>query len=143
MIGLAFDKFEGWIDPFSLEQYLTAYKQLISLWEDGLREMDLISQNPFVDKVKLYTQAALLHFKADYNQTLFSFYKRDRKTYRNQVIKIIDESIDDVYELINLVRRDATIGYEASNQYFYNIRLLKEKIINLLVIKEDFKEIKI
>ena len=44
--------------------------------------------------------------------------------------------------LIEAQRKDPAIGYEASNHYFFNIRLLKEKLLNLDMIGRQIDAMK-
>lgn len=139
MVGLTFDRYESWIYPYTIDQYLNAYTALISGWKDGLDDLKNIPNgNLIIDKIKLYATVAFLHFKADYHQTIYSFYKRNKTNYYNELRFLFSESLKEVYELIDLCKSDATIGYEASNHYFYTIRQLKEKIINLKKLNKNF-----
>ena len=141
MVGLTFDRYEGWIYPYSIEQYLNAYTALITKWKDGLDEFNnIINSNEVIDKIKLYAKVAFLHFRADYHQTIYSYYKRNKSNYQSEIKFLLKECLKDVYELIDICKNDATIGYEASNHYFYSIRQLKEKIINLTKLDKAFKE---
>ncbi len=141
MVGNAFDEYENWADPYSYEQYVTAYKNLIEKWKIGLEILDEINGDGVVERVKSYALVTYLHFRADYHQTRYSFYKRQPLSYKNEIIEVIEQSEKDVYLLIEEVKKDGTIGYEASNHYYYTVRGLKEKLINLKKLKEHFEKL--
>ncbi len=141
MVGNAFDKYENWIWPYTYEQYVKAYKNLIEKWKIGLDLLDKINGDEIVEKVKSYALVTYLHFRADYHQTLYSFYKREPLSYKNEIIEVISQSENDVYLLIKEVKKDGTIGFEASNHYYYNVRTLKEKLLNLKKLKEYFEKL--
>ena len=56
--------------------------------------------------------------------------KRDVKKYKSELIALAMESAEDARSLALLAKEDATIGYEASNHYFYTPHLLREKLLN-------------
>ena len=57
--------------------------------------------------------------------------KRDAKKYKAELIALAKESAEDAKALALLAKDDATIGYEASNHYFYTPHLLREKLLNV------------
>ncbi|MBR3803950.1 MAG: hypothetical protein IKJ14_01205 [Clostridia bacterium] len=138
MVGNSFDKYEQWIWPYSYEQYTSAYKSMTEKWKEGLDLLEKIDGDDLLEKVKSYALVAYLHFRADYHQTLYSFYKRQPSKYKSEILAVLSESEKDVYLLIGEVIKDAALGYEASNHYFYNVRNLKEKLLNLQRLKDYF-----
>jgi hypothetical protein len=107
-------------------------------WKEGLDIFKKISGGDLLEKVKSYALVAYLHFRADYHQTLYSFYKREPSKYKSEILAVLSESEKDVYLLIGEVIKDGALGYEASNHYFYNVRNLKEKLLNLQRLKDYF-----
>lgn len=135
MVGYSFDDYEKWIKPYSLKTYLKCFKTLLSGWKKGLDILEGMTADKKISKLYTYAKAVYVIFESDYNQTLFSFYKRDIQNNKQNLLDVIDSSIKGVYQLIELQKQDATIGFEASNQYNVNIRQLKEKLLNLDIIK--------
>ena len=41
----------------------------------------------------------------------------------------------------SLTAKDARVGYEASNHYFYTQNILREKVVNLNAIEKKVKEL--
>ena len=138
MVGCASDKYEHWIWPYSYEQYVTAYKNLVEKWKEGLDLFESVEGNALIERVKSYALVCYLHFRADYYQTQYSFYKREPLKYKVEILKVLDDTEKDVYLLIEEVKKDATIGFEASNHYYYSVRNLKEKLLNVEKLKDYF-----
>ena len=76
-------------------------------------------------------EAAYIHFEADWLQTRYSYLKRDWKNNEREIKEIIAQTKESTAKLIELVYRDARVGFEAANHYFYTDRNLIEKILNL------------
>ena len=76
-------------------------------------------------------ETAYIHLRSDWLQTRYAYLKRDWAKNERELREIIDVARKDTIRLIDLMREDARIGFEASNQYFYADRHLIEKIINL------------
>ena len=104
-------------------------KKLLSLWQEGIDILSSAGRSDEVDELVRFARAARLHFKTDLLQTEFSRAKRDsdKETMRLCVC----EERQTAAELLELMRLDARIGYEASNHYFYTERSLIEKIVRM------------
>lgn len=84
-----------------------------------------------ISEIWRYAFAEYLHFSADYDQTLFSYLKRDRERNAAEIKEVLARAAEKMKELLMLQELDGKIGYEASNHYFYTTRSLKEKLLNL------------
>ena len=141
MVSYAFDDYENWIYPYTYEVYVSQYAKLLSSWKKGVEILDEIKGNELIDQINLYAKVAYLHFEADYLQTQYSYYKRDAKKYKNDVIPLIERAIVATKELMELQVKDSKIGYEASNHYFYTVRTLKERLIDYNELLKYFKNL--
>ena len=83
-----------------------------------------------IDSLILYTEVAYIHLNADLIHTKYAYMKRDVAKYRNELIALARESAEDAKRLSYLASLDPTVGYEASNHYFYTSHLLREKLLN-------------
>ena len=90
---------------------------------------DIPEKNEQTDELLRLAIASRLHFKTDLLQTKFARAKREAD--KELMLLCIDEEKQTAAELLELVRLDARIGYEASNHYFYTERGLIEKIIRM------------
>jgi len=88
----------------------------------------------------LVARAAYLHFRSVANQVRFVL-ARDELAGANvaaarkaeltgHVRRILQDEMQNARELLEIVRRDSRIGFEASNQYYYVPQDLMEKVIN-------------
>jgi hypothetical protein len=68
-------------------------------------------------------------------QTKFS--KAKREGNKELTLRCIDEEKQTAIKLLELVRLDARIGYEASNHYFYTERNILEKILRTEKMEES------
>ena len=140
MVNFSFDDYENWITPYPYEIYISQMKKLLEGFERGIEILDQLKDDEEIYELWLYSSVAYLHFYADYDQTKFSFLKRDLKNNSRQVAEILEHAERATAQLIDLQRKDAKIGYEASNHYFYNTRSLKEKLLNLSNLKDLLKK---
>ena len=140
MVGLSFDDYENWIHPYPYTVYVSEYKRLLKAWKKGLTILRSLCPGKNVDEILLFAEAAYLHFEADLLQTQFSYYKREENFDANKLLQITRKALRGTKELMRLQSRDARIGYEASNHYFYTKRTLMEKIVNCKNIINKLKK---
>ncbi len=134
MVCYAFDDYQTWTNPYPVEIYLSQYEKLLLAWEKGLRLLPKDEERSLSDAIRnlrFYAECAYLHFYSDYLQTKFSVLKSDLRNNALEIESILCKSLENVERLIALVHRDAKIGFEASNHYFYTDRNLAEKVINV------------
>ena len=134
MVGFSFDDYENWIKPYPYEVYVSEYKRLLFHWKQGLKILRAIQNDIAVGETLLFAETAYLHFEADLLQTEFSYYKRKENFDAERLLKITRRALRATKELLFLQSKDARIGYEASNHYFYTKRTLVEKILNCINI---------
>ena len=137
MVCYTYDDFERWIYPYPYEIHLAQYEKLLKGWGKGCDELQKLPSTPTLDEMKIFAKAAYLHFETDYLQTRFSFEKRDKEKYKQSLIELAMRAKENAEELLALVRTCPFIGFETSNQYFYNERNLIEKSINTLQILDE------
>ena len=77
---------------------------------------------------------------SDYLHTKFSYYKREWKKYQKELLEILDEEEEICKRLLVLTEREPSIGYEASNHYFYNDRNILEKLLQVDELKEELRK---
>ena len=113
-------------------------EMLIEKWRDGLDVLSSLRGTPDVDELCLYAEVAYIHFYSDLLQTRFALYKRDGDIAGMR--SCMAEDKHNASRLLELMKKDAKIGYETSNHYFYTERSLIEKVIRMekfLLMTED------
>jgi hypothetical protein len=139
MVCFGYDDYQNWITPYPYEIFISQYEKLLKAWGQGCVELEKLSNTAELAEMKICAKTAYLHFKADYLQTQYSYYKTQDITktdVKEKLTKLIAEDILIAKELLTLISQSALVGFEASNHYFYNQRNIIEKIINLNDILE-------
>lgn len=131
MVCFAFDDYETWIKPYPIEIYLSQYEKLLKAWGGGIDELENIRETPLIGELKIYARAAYSHFKSDYLQTEFSYLKRNRELYNEELIFVLREERENTASLLSLLYKDSKVGFEASNHYYYTERNLLVKIVQI------------
>lgn len=136
MVCFSYDDYENWIKPYPYEIYVSQYEKLLQSCEKAISVFESIGEGK-VSEITLNSKAAYIHFKSDLLQTQFSYYKRDAKKRLSELMRILQQEKEIVIELLEIICKNPTIGYEASNHYFYNERNLIEKYINIEKIEDE------
>ena len=129
MVCYAYDDYESWSVPYGVDVYLSQLEKLLSLWADGIKMLEKVPESPLVSEILRYARVAYLHFDTDRLQTQFALYKQ--KQNEEGMLSCVLSEGENAAALLNLMRSDAKIGYEASNHYFYTERNLLEKILRM------------
>lgn len=131
MVCFAYDDFEKWTVKYPYEVFVSQSELMLCGWRRGidiLKEAE--GKSADVDDLIRYAEVAYIHLHADLIHTKYAYMKRDAKKYKSELIMLAKESAEDAKKLSLLAKEDATIGYEASNHYFYTPHLLREKLLN-------------
>ena len=130
MIGLSFDDLEKWTTIYPYEAFVSETEKMLLLWKEGIDILDGATKTKRVDELLLFSLVAYRHLECDLLQTKYAFMKRDINKYRGELKDLIKSAKENAKALLVLSSKDARVGYEASNHYFYTPNLLKEKLIN-------------
>ena len=131
MVCFAYDDYELWIDKYPYDVFVAQTGKMLNGWKMGIDILKQVAgKNKEVDDLIRYAEVAYIHLRADLIHTKYAYMKRDIRKYKNELIALARESAEDAKELSLLAKYDATIGYEASNHYFYTPHLLREKLLN-------------
>ncbi|MCC6239854.1 MAG: hypothetical protein IT448_06130 [Phycisphaerales bacterium] len=130
MVGFPYDDLETWRGPYSREDFHQQFTRLAQRWRRGTEMMEKIHHEFPSDAVKeqwRMAEAALIHFQSTANQIQFIIVRdHDPDAAR----AILQQEIILARRLMELVRQDSRIGFEATNQYAYMPLDLMEKILN-------------
>ena len=148
MVGLPYDDLGGWRSIYPVEVYTQQMERVATGFEQGmvpLRKALKVAGGQARLRLKSLAriaQAVALHYRSVVNQARFTAARNEllqnptlsaeeREVRLQQMHHSVESELETVLALLPLVREDATIGYESSNQYFYIEQDLLEKYINL------------
>lgn len=124
MTCYAYDVLDEWRTIYPREVFREQFKKLSDKWREGLAELDAMEDNEF--KQAAYTGYAL--FYSSYLQVDFLM-NRDSGN-GSEMSEIAQKERKVAYDTYQLMLKNATIGYEAANHYYFNKGMLAEKVIN-------------
>lgn len=139
MLGFPYDDLEKWRGRhFPPEVFEEQFRKLSEGWREGLSTLEAAvrlvpeAKQPAVRDLWNVAEAAGCHFRSTYLQIRF-IRLRDaspRAARTEELLRLIAQEADLARVLLDIVRRDSRIGFEASNHYYYTENTLKEKILN-------------
>jgi len=130
MVCYSFDDYKGWISPYSYDVYVECMKKMLPYWREGCRMLSELKGEK-TKELLLFAEVATLHWEADLLQTQYAYYKRDWQANQEEIRGIVKDAMTCTERLLKLVDKDARIGYETSNHYFYTSRNLLEQYLHL------------
>ena len=128
MVCYPYDDLERWRGIFPVETYVGQVEKMAQKWQEGfdlLSKMDL-TKNPYLHELFDAAEGCLVHFRSMYHQCRFVQGRAELSACR----ELLQDEIELALRALCLVGRNATIGYESSNHYFYTAGNLMEKIVN-------------
>ncbi len=137
MVCFTFDDYETYVKPYGVDIYVNQLKKLLEKWEQGLKVLEKGDGNEAYLELKRCALAAYAHLKSSYNLTRFSKLKENAKENKDELLSILEEETLVTKLLYNLFSKDAKIGFEMTNHYYYNENLLLYKLINLKDLTEE------
>lgn len=133
MTCYCFDDLDSWRGIYPTEVFKEQFYKLSQMWAEGLSELEDLEDCEF--KRAAYVGYGL--FRSSYLQIAFIMNRQEKNA--TVLTEILDEERELACSLYELMCRDATIGYEAANHYYFNKGLLAEKVINCDYIKSQLK----
>ena len=131
MTCYTYDDLEKWRSIYPEDVYEAQYKKLCEKWEKGLQ---LLDGEPDGETVQM-AQGAYCVFKAGYNQ--IRFYRARAKGDKARMRALAAEELEVTQKMLGLMNKNAAIGFEAANHYYYSKGELAEKIVNCRYIMEN------
>jgi hypothetical protein len=143
MVGFPYDDLESWRGYHYPEDiFEEQFRKLSEGWGKGLETLKSAKSAIPEEKQDNYSdlwnvaEATYCHFRSSYLQIRFV---RLRTTGNSvEIQRILDEEIELAKRLMEVVKCDSRIGFEASNHYYYTVNDLKEKVINCEYLKNIF-----
>jgi hypothetical protein len=131
MIGNSWDDYKTWMAQYPYEIFISQTEKMLSLWKEGIDILASIKDDEKVDELLLMAEVSYLHLESDLVHSKYAYLKTDIEKNREELISLMEYEKERTAKLIGYVLRDGRIGFEASNHYYYNVNLLKEKLINM------------
>lgn len=133
MTGFAYDDIDGWRSIFPLETYIGQLRKMSELWHRGLMLLDPVcreSQDPILQELWDCAEVCDCHFRSMYLQCVFVGLRDGKEMGHELTIpEILREDEEISMRTAAVQARNASIGYEACNHYFYYRNVLVEKMI--------------
>lgn len=120
-----------WAYPYGIDGYIHQMTLLLEKWSIGQKLLGSSFGNAAFEELKRAAEGVFLQLSAAKNLAEFVKYKGSAKENKAQILDVIEAERDTTKKLYELSSKDAKIGYEISNHYFYNANLLLEKFLNL------------
>lgn len=135
MTCFAYDDLERWRSIYPIDVYEKQYESLCSGWLKGL---GLLPDNDD-SETSLMAYATYCLYKSSLNQIKF-IRARDDGRYLD-AIEIARDEEKITRLMIDLMNKNASIGYEAANHYFFSKGQLVEKIVNVRYVIDMYLDI--
>jgi hypothetical protein len=143
MILFPYDDLKHWLGPYSPKTARNQFEKMADQWKPGLdhfrRAVSCVSPERAAQAAKDLgiAETCYIHFRSVANQIRW-YDLRDQLASgaqtRTELIREMKEIAGSEIELSKrlyvITRRDSTIGYEASNHYYYRPLDLAEKVLN-------------
>ena len=134
MTCYAYDSLDRWRGIYPLDVFEGQLRKLCDAWEIGLKMLPEGNES----EIAVMAKATYCLFKSSLNQTRF-IRARDEERYADAVIEAKEE-LEISREMFKLMNKNASIGYEAANHYYFSKGQLAEKIVNCHYIIDTFSK---
>ena len=133
MTGYVYDDLDKWRSIYPADVYEEQYRKLCDKWGEGLQ---LLASEP-EDETVLMAQGAYYIFRSSYNQ--IRFYRAREVEDWNTMKTLAAEEQELAEKLLALMNKNAAIGFEAANHYYFSKGELAEKIVNCQYIQKKWR----
>ena len=154
MMLFPYDDYTKWVGRYPVRTVQKQFEKMAQLWKPGL---DHFRQAlPLVEEHKKkvaqsdfgIAETCYLHFQSVANQISFYLLRYDwkqveppmRPMIAARMAKLVQAEAEIAKRQFPIARQDSTIGYEASNHYYYRPLDLMEKILNCHQIIDDLQQ---
>lgn len=134
MVCFTFDDYASYTPPYGVKGYISQMRLLTEKWKNGLALFKGESGNALFEELKRCAEAAYIHFRSAGLLAEFSVLKENIVENREKLLGCVKEELALTRSLYALVCKDAKIGFEMTNHYYYTPELLMEKVLNLTAV---------
>ena len=136
MVTYAFDDYNMWRGAYSVEEFLKLLDSLLDEWKKGLDIIGSLDGNEAFSELRRFAEVVYVNIKSMAVQTRYNL-ARDEGRF-DEIPAFLKEEGSLTRRLYALAARDARIGYEASNHYYFTENSFIEKIICLDRLEREF-----
>lgn len=133
MTCFAYDDLDGWRGNYPVDVFEDQFSKLCSGWEKGLA---ILEAEPD-DETKIMAEAAYCLFRSSLNQIRF-IRARDAERWADAAVVAREEKAISL-SMLQQMNRNAAIGFEAANHYYFSKLQLAEKLVNCDFVIELFE----
>ena len=133
MTCFSYDDLDSWRGIYPVEIFEQQWKKLCDGWEKGLKKLNSEDNG----EISVMGNAAYCLFKSSLNQIRF-IRARDAHEWEKAAY-LAEEELKTAEKMLFLMNKNASIGFEAANHYYFSKGQLAEKIINCHYISECFR----
>ena len=133
MTCFAYDDVEKWRAIYPLDVFENQFEKLCSLWLKGL---EILKDEPECETV-IMARAAYCLYKSSLDQVRF-YRARDRGD-RAGMSSLAESELKTAKTMLALMNKNAAIGFEAANHYYFSKGMICEKIINCAYLMDKLK----
>lgn len=127
MTCYAYDDFDTWRSIYPRDVFEAQLEKLCLKWKKGISLLE--KEDPDrCGELELMANAAYCLFQSSLNQ--FRFYLAREAGETEAMIRAAEEEIVSARKMLGLMNRNASIGFEAANHYFFSKGCLCEKVLN-------------
>jgi hypothetical protein len=136
MILFPHDALKAWCGRYPPQAVLSQFRKMAGIWKNGLPHLDAAhlkspsSKRTGAAQDVAIAQTCYHHFESVANQVEFYMLREDRAANRARLIALAEAEIELARKQYEVARSQSTIGYEASNHYYYTPLDLVEKVLN-------------
>lgn len=133
MTCFAYDDLEKWRSIYPVDVFEQQFALLCNKWEKGLELLRDVQQC----ETTVMAEAAYCLFKSSLDQ--IRFYRARESNDVRTMLNCAREEEKTARRMLALMNVDASIGYEASNHYYFSKGQLAEKVVNCTYLIEKFR----
>ena len=133
MTCYAYDDLEQWRSVYPVDIFEDQFRKLCDKWEEGLK----ILENEPESETVIMAEGAYCLFKASLNQIRFI---RARDAGDNATaLAAVEAELAVTKQMLELMNKNASIGFEAANHSYFSTGQLAEKIVNCKYLIEQYQ----
>ncbi|NMA09280.1 MAG: hypothetical protein GX929_09235 [Clostridiales bacterium] len=131
MTCYAYDDLESWRSIYPVDVFIEQLRKLSDGWREGLTLLDGMPACEFTD----VAQVCGALFEASYNQARFvtlrdAYLKTPTNALKAELRNLVTRERELAVETYRVMLRNAAIGYEAANHYYFSRASMWEKVVN-------------
>lgn len=130
MTCFAYDDLNRWRSIYPADVFENQYEKLCAKWKEGL---ELLKDEEDCEPV-IMAKAAYCLYAASLSQ--IRFVRARERGDRETMLTCVREELQTAQDMLELMNKDASIGFEAANHYYFSKGQLAEKIINCRYLLE-------